>query len=276
MKQLLSVLALVFSLHVFAQKDFEGMIRYTVTDNFDRGDDEVKHETNSIRIFFTPGKILIKMHEEETPMDLLLILDSAKSYRINHKTKTYFAKYLHVRPLEPGKKQITVLNHTATLADPGTGISFPMGGRGNFWFADDLHFHIPPELAGNEDLIMVNDNKLLLKGEIIQIEKISDGEENNDNAEPPSYMTIEAVEIIPGGINPSDFIIPADYNATKSEYFSESADFSDSTTVTVDTVMIDEPVPPPPPPPPPPSPADKKPVPSKKTKTPAKSPARKE
>lgn len=235
MKKIFFAIAVVLSLSVHAQKDFEGSIKYRVIGKSPEPDDK-KNDNNEIRIYFTPGKILIRQTEGINKDDLLIIFDSAKVYMLDRNEKTYTVKRLRQRKSTPVLAKETILGYSATPISPVGPMASVTGGF-NIWYADSLFFHIPPGFEGNEELMMVYNNKIMLKAVMtMTIESYSYNEWGDDAPSDTTRMddsfSITAVEIKQGGIAPADFVIPNDYS--KQNLYSNI----DSVTTVADTTII--------------------------------------
>jgi len=194
-----------------AQKDFEGMIRY-------RTKDARETETAEVKIFFTPGKILF--HTDNGPEKgeerTLVLLDAARIYEFNMKEKKY-----RVKKLKAIKRFVAIperiAGYRATPFSGGMGNSDHLfGSNATLWYADSLLFTVPAKYELNDELLIVKNNHILLKVFINMGDYKSwdeDQTDNNNNAGDSTEMimnavTLEAIEIVPGKINPSDFTIP--------------------------------------------------------------------
>lgn len=216
MKRLLFFFLLLSGLTSQAQRDFEGWIFYKTSPEDHTYIDRLEKNGDSmdIQIGFTERKILIRNNTKSRHEDLLILLDSAKSYNLDHKNKIYSSRKLKVvTPLAPA----TVINIagyrcTPIRSDgPGTGWGGPL--HTTIWTADSLYFHIPEKFRANEELLMVRNNHIMLRAEIsLKYEDFYMGSETDAVVEENNkVITILATSIIPGNIQPNDFTIPADY-----------------------------------------------------------------
>src|SRR5688572_8075389 len=109
MKKLLGSLFIFLTVSAHAQKDFEGMIKYMSVDRMSgwNDDDKKNNDTDFIRMYFIPGKILIRHDDPKTKEDLLIIFDSAKTYTLNRIERTYTSKRLSKTPAQtPATKEL--------------------------------------------------------------------------------------------------------------------------------------------------------------------------
>lgn len=276
-KIIVGCLVFLTTLTVAAQKDFEGMIRYKLTSP--EGLDEEREESFEMKIFFTPGKILMQSQKEgDDDEDILVLFDSAKIYMLKRPDKTYRAKKLWVlTPSTPAQKETIAGYKTTPLLSTNNNWAQMMGRRSVLWFADDLVFHVPSQFEGNEYLMMVHNNRILLKAKIMISDRYyygGDDEEEERGVSPDKYeIEMVALEVVPGPQPASLFTIPNDY--TKETYPAYPS--TDSVTVMMDTpmVMVDTAMAAPLEQPPPPKKTPAK-TPPAKTKTTTKSPAKKE
>lgn len=215
MKKIFLIVALFCATASNAQKDFEGMIRYKATSSYDRmKNDNEKPDTSEIIVFFTRGRLKTIVDKSEGGETKLIILDSAKSYILNKEEKTYQEKNLIKRKQTMFPDKENILGYTATEESSHSSILLSMPGEVHLWFADSLFFHIPPELERNEELAMIAQNRILLKA-VADLSFTSNSMRDDtvlSTHEFSSDITLTAVEIKPGGINPADFEIPAGYS----------------------------------------------------------------
>lgn len=241
------LLTLSATINTAAQKDFEGIIRYTASpeeSSFDSNDsnDHPKKDSVKITIAFIPGKILIRtdkggnMSEE----NILILIDSAKVYTLNKYNKTYRVKRLLTnRPMEPAVKEI-IAGYSGSPLQVNNNLQMMLGANATLWFADSLFFHVPAKYEGNEELLMVNNNRILLKAII----KINDyprynqsEEEDTIPADNSKEISLIVSEVIHGNINPSDFVIPAGYT-TSTPAVDTFVTMPDSTAWIADTILV--------------------------------------
>ncbi|HMU47762.1 MAG TPA: hypothetical protein PKC72_15430 [Chitinophagaceae bacterium] len=200
-----------------AQKDFEGMIRYKATSNEIRVSENDNADSGEIKIFFTAGKILVVTNKdtEDGEERTLILVDSAKSYILDMKNKSYRAKKLRAtKQVTAGKEKIA--GYMATPLQGGMGNSnLMLGANATLWFADSLFFKVPAKYEGNDELLMVKNNHILLKA-IINLGDYGAWREDMTDEETADESTtniamIEAVEVAAGKVNLADFTIPSDF-----------------------------------------------------------------
>lgn len=242
MKKIFLFAVLIYATASNAQKDFEGMIRYKATSSYERmKNDDEKPDTTEIKVFFAPGRLLTIADKEDDAETTLTILDSAKSYILNKEKKSYREKKLfQIMPaVFPEKENIQGYSTTSIQAQSYLLSALP--GAVYYWLADSLYFHIPPGLEKNEELVMIVENRILLK--VVANLSITSSRTVNDSVihsnEFSSDITLTAVEIKPGKINPEIFAIPAGYTRQ---------DISDNNEIIIgatDTASLAAPTPPP-------------------------------
>jgi len=257
MKYIIVILFTCIAVSALAQKEFEGMIRYEASSPDTRyGKTKI---TEEIKMFFTPGKILLRSNRHNELEDILILLDSAQSITINPQNKTYDVKKLRERKPEPVATEEIIAGYNATPVQTGSSPwSFGIPVNATMWFGDSLYFRVPATLDGNDELMMVHNNHIMLKA-VIRMDDYgyseegahSTGSEMRDN-----QATLIAVEIVPGTQPASMFTIPNDFTKLVNDVYSPQAD---SVMVLVDTGVI--------------APAEIEPPPARKT--PAKAPVKK-
>lgn len=196
------------------------MIRYKASSNETRESENDKADSGEIKIFFTSGKILLvtnKDMEDEEERTLILI-DSAKSYILDMKNKSYRVKKLRtIKQVTANKEKIA--GYMATPLPGGMGNSnLMLGANATLWFADSLFFKVPAKYEGNDELLMVKNNHILLKA-VINLgdygawreDMMDEDTEDESHNEQVNIAMIEAVEVAPGKVNLADFTIPNDF-----------------------------------------------------------------
>lgn len=272
MKKLIGFIALLITVQVQAQKNFEGIIKYKViapeytNDNEDEAD--AKKDSMEVIIFLSPKKIKIIPDDKET---IVIYLDSSKIYTINNEDKEYTVKKLKLLKRLTGQQPEIIAGYRAS---PVTSLSSPvtsmMTAMAQLWIADSLFYHLPPGVESNEELMFIQDNRIVLKalfGMDMSSSQFREGiEETNEFRN--EFMLI-ASSIIPQKVNPNEFIIPEDYAIQPYYNIYDSAMSVMDTLAVPDTIAIkfeEEKQEPPPP-------AKKNPT---KKPTNARSPARKD
>ncbi len=251
MKYLITTLLALITLQATAQKDFEGVIRYKLISPEGKGED--RSDTFEIKIHFAPGRLLLKTTKEREKEDILVILDSAKTYELNKTEKTYRAKRLTTSsPFAPAGKEMVEGYTTTPLQISGINWIQAMGRGSTLWFADSLFFHIPANLEGNEELMMIDNNRILLKATIRMDDFMSPYTDENEMESGRIQYEIKmtAIEVIPGTQPPSLFMIPDDYKKRSTHSYSipdTTYTMMDTAIMLVDTTAMTPSEPPPPP-----------------------------
>lgn len=244
MKKLVNLfLVLLIANTLPAQKDFEGCITYKVTQKLESDNGDTPEEIN---IWFGHGRIRVNTIKGGTEEYLLLAIDSGKAYSLNKTSKTYEVNTLKTRKKYAVAEKEVIAGHIATPVQSGTnlwGSSFGMSSI--LWFSDSLLFNVPEKFEGNEELLMVHNNHILLKARIVMDLNLR-GSSFNDESEPSdssdeNYFVLEAIKVMPQPTAPGFFTIPDDY--TKLTLLA----MPDTAAIMVDTAMAEEIEPPPPP-----------------------------
>ncbi len=245
------LLTTVFFLFSFslthAQAGFEGMIRYKASpekDFFEKEKAEIK-DSMEINIWFTKGKILIRNLTKSSEEDILVLIDSAKIYTINREDETYRVKKLRERKVASPPEVIQIAGYRSSPVQYNAD-GFAFGGAVNttIWYADSLLFSIPEKYDGNEELMIIRNGHIMLKAEITTDFNPHNFREFEVDTLPTTEekTTIIASSVIPGGIKPEDFIIPANFKIFNAAIDS-AVDWDNS--IMADTTHV--PVAPPPP-----------------------------
>jgi hypothetical protein len=268
MKQLFFVASLLLSFHLYAQKQFEGSVHYTIQ-SFEeiKDDNENKNEPTKLIIYFMPNRMKIVADEKD---EVLVFLDSAKVYTLDKNDKDYRIKKMVKRKPIDLKSKETIAGYAATPARQTGSRLGTFGSSVQLWLADELFFTIPIELADNEEMLMVQEGKIMLKAEIGMPYYEAREDDKDEESMAKVLATITATEVKPGPIDPSIFTIPADYKEENNDWAADTAVVAMDTSVWVpDTVAVKKATPKP-------APVKKKPTPAPvKTKTTIKQPARK-
>ena len=262
MKKLLIILFSVFIVAaVNAQKNFQGEITYRLHASTGEKEDA------ELKILFGANKLKLRFREKEKyeKEELLVFLDSAATFTLNREAKNYSKKMLLVNT--PSTKQFSKRPFAGYPSTPfvpeNNGLGNILGGLIGksdvvFYLADSLYYNIPVAFAGNQELIAVQKNKIVLGAEINFTDRF--GEAEDSTTQKTSLITVEAIEIKPMVIDEAEFAIPADYVDRKSIVYApveDSLEVKGSGTV-LDTVAVA---------PAPMKIVPKKPVKSNKTKT---------
>ena len=224
-KFLILLISFFIIVSVNAQKNFQGEITYRLhASNEDKGDAELK-------ILFGVNKLKLRFKEKEEyeKEDLLVLLDSAAMFTVNKETKTYTKKPLNVNT--PASKQFSKKSFAGYSSTPliqeNNGLGNILGGLMGtsdivFYLADSLYYNIPAAFIGNQELIAIQKNKIVLGAEINIKNPYNDSEDSSSKK--ANLITVEAIEIIPMIINESEFSIPADYVDRKSTSYTTAED----------------------------------------------------
>ena len=146
MKKFLCVLILpLCSLHLFAQRDFEGYIVYEGYDSlsaaYDIDRDTLKVSRQVVKIWFSPGRMRVEsVGERKDKAEVMIIaLDSGIAYSINDEERNYSVEKLSKRLILPAASPEQIAGAYAT---PITGdCSLPgTEGKSVIWYAQPL-FH---------------------------------------------------------------------------------------------------------------------------------------
>lgn len=242
MKSLLAILLFVFAAAVAnAQKNFQGEITYRL--HASTGD----KEDAGLKILFGANKLKLRFREKEEyeKEELIVLLDSAATFTVNREAKTYNKKMLLVNT--PSTKQFSKRSFAGYLSTPlvpeNNGLGNILGGLIGksdvvFYLADSLYYTIPAAFAGNQELIAIQKNKIVLGAEINFTDRFFEAEDST--TQKSSLITVEAIEIKPMVIDEAEFAIPADYVDRKSIVYApveDSLEVKGSETV-LDTVAV--------------------------------------
>ncbi len=217
MKKYLVILVTFFiTASVNAQKNFQGEITYRLhVSSEEKPDAELK-------ILFGANKLKLRFKEKEDydKEALLVLFDSAAIFMVNKESKTYSKKPLRISSPAKQFEKRSFAGHAATpLTHENNGLGNILGGMMGtadivFFLADSLYYNIPAAFIGNQELIVIQKNKIVLGAEI----KISMGynEMPDSSSKQSSMISVEAIEIKPMAISEDEFNIPADYVDRKS------------------------------------------------------------
>lgn len=262
MKQSLIILLSLFIVVVAnAQKNFQGEITYRLHASTGEKEDA------ELKILFGANKLKLRFREKEEyeKEELFVLLDSAATFTVNREAKTFTKKMLLANT--PSTKQFSKRSFAGYLSTPlipeNNGLGNMLGGLMGksdvvFYLADSLYYNVPVAFTGNQELIAIQKNKIVLGAEINFSDRFDQIEDSLTKKS--SLITVEAIEIKPMVIDEAEFSIPADYVDKKSIVYAPVEDSLEvkPDEVVVDTVAIA---------PPPVKIVPKKPVKSNKTKT---------
>ncbi len=276
MRILFIILSILCVSTINAQKDFEGTIKYLLTSPHSKYEEEEKTDKKQDSIFitmlFSPGKLKLMPGKNE---DIIILLDSAIVYTLDAESKNYASKKLiKYKALQPAQQE-TIQGYTATPQALIQSIRSAGVGFSQIWLADNLQFSIPAYFEGNDELLMIKNNKIILKG-IIAVPELNfdrDDIKATDSMQEQNIATFLAIDIKPGTINAAEFMIPEGYTQYENVFVSDTVTaFSmlDTVAVAVDSAAVVAPIKKPT------QPVKKKPTSAPvKTKTIVKPPARK-
>jgi len=232
MKRILFISLLLGFLTTHAQTDFEGWVYYK--SNPDKSGDGSDNKTDSVEITigFTRGRILINTGIRKNQEALLIVFDSAKIYSLNRQDKTYYSRKLRTKKPIPPAQPLQIAGYTATpLVLEGNGLSFFGPMNATFWLADSLFYKLPDNFMANQELMMVQQGRILMRGEFesnyrqdLYEEPGEDSLLNKDN----DKFIIQAYKVVPGNIRAEDFTIPADYTTAAPDVMVETVSITDT------------------------------------------------
>ncbi|MBI5371495.1 MAG: hypothetical protein HZA79_05655 [Sphingobacteriales bacterium] len=254
---------LLSTFFINAQQDFEGMIRYKASPEKDLSRENSNPDSLEITILFSRGKIRIVNTMNSEKDDILVLIDSAKSYTLDKKRKTFGVKRLRENRPPETLLPLTIAGYACSPVRINAWM--PFGGADvSLWFADSLFFQIPEKYEGNDELLMIRKGHIMLKA-VIRENNYSRRYMDSDTvtADPGDHTFILiATEILPGAVKPEDFLIPPGFTKAGYPYYpvDTAASYPDSVVAISDTLI------------PKPAPV-KKLVPAKKIPIPEKKPA---
>ncbi|MEP7254663.1 MAG: hypothetical protein ABI666_02750 [Ferruginibacter sp.] len=237
-KSLILLISFFIVVSVNAQKNFQGEITYRLhVSNEEKADAELK-------ILFGVNKLKLRFKEKEDydKEGLIVVFDSAAIFIVNKETKTYTRKPLHTNaPAKHFSKKSFAGYSSTPLIQESNGLGNILGGMMGtsdivFYLSDSLYYNIPAAFVGNQELIAIQKNKIVLGAEIninSPYKELQDSSSNQTN-----LITVEAVEIKPMIINEDEFTIPADYVDRKSSDYSPAEDSVAVSAPEIDTVAV--------------------------------------
>jgi hypothetical protein len=274
MRILFLLLAILSVSNIYAQKDFEGTIKYLLTSpnsKYEEEETDKKQDSIFITILFSQGKLKIMPGKKE---DIVILLDSASVYTLDAEGKHYeIKKLIRYKSLQPAQQEI-IQGYTTTPQALMSTIRSSTVGFSQVWLADSLQFSMPAYFEGNDELLMIKNNKIILKG-IIAVPDYnfnSDEEKTSDSMQEQNIATLLAIDVKPGAINAAEFMIPDGYTKYENVFAADTAStvsMPDTLVAVVDSASVVAPAKQI-------APAKKKPTQAPvKTKTASKPPARK-
>jgi hypothetical protein len=235
MKQLLFVLtAIIGSLGVSAQKDFEGKIVYQL----DADKDEKKPE---LTVWFAPNKlkIVFKENEEPDPKYLLVLMDSGKIFTINTNSQSYKPRKLMVKDNTVFASEKKDIAGQPTTSVKKQGSSSGVGSLGFLAtqgmvlnLADNLTYTVPEQYTDNPEFMMVHNGRIAL-GAFMKVGNIFGGMEEEESEKAMTKITATAISVTPMALGAEEFAIPTGYTL-RPKYNNE---YGDTTATMVDSAI---------------------------------------
>lgn len=264
----LAFAGLLLAASLYAQTPFEGIITYKLKNFTDNGNDA------ELKVYFGKNVLRLKFRENEffDKEELVVLIDSGKTYSLNTSHKTYFSRPLFVakQPVVKADEKSIAGYKTQAGERMAFSISSVLGERFRAnqvvsYTAPDLYFPVPDSFRINPEFLVVHDNHITLRLEARFAKTFDINDARSES------FAMEAVEVLPMTLPSDDFLVPP-VGYTEDRRFASDDYAMDSMAIMVDTVVSAEVTSEPPPPPPPPPTA---PVSPKKKKNGQTSPARK-
>lgn len=209
-KIVLIIFSLIWSYGIIAQKPFEGEITYKLTVPGE------KENMGAIVALFAPNKIKLKYNISSQFGDdiIITLLDSEKVYLLTSNYKIYKQKFLQEKDAPSiNNDRKTILGYNTTCFQRSSnnlngliGTLFLLGNNFKLYCADSLFYNIPSKFIGNEDLFIVQNNKIVVGATMIPQILYKD-----DTFEKKYQINIDAISIKPMPIDEKEFAIPADF-----------------------------------------------------------------
>jgi len=226
MRILYILLLLVISSSLFAQAPFEGKIRYTVT-TYDKSGNGI------MTIYFGKPGMRLEFTEEKRPefiQEVLIINFDSGSIFTLRPSKNYKSSPLKkkARPPLPEAKEIAGFKISPVSIESAglTGDMAGIFGSSVLYAAEDLLYTIPDSYAATPELLMINKGKIVLGGDFYFPNYPADDwpvdKKKDSAAEQHKVFSVRANEVIRQPIDPSLFVIPADYAKESFDYFTDS------------------------------------------------------
>jgi hypothetical protein len=215
MRILFAIAFLLAANILFAQKPFEGTIVYSLKATHEKDDAQLTVE-------FAPNKIKIRLKEKEKFDDtyILIDLDSGKVYTVNIEDKNYRFKNLPVvdtTPPQPVGSKTIAGYHTEPITTTVKGMPFSIGGLGGsttLFVANDLYYPIPKKYATIDELVLVQNDRIVLGAEISMPSPFAGSQNDTINV---VVITAEAQSVAKKTFDPTVFRVPKDYTLSTFE-----------------------------------------------------------
>ena len=244
---ILSSLLLASTFITYAQKPFEGLIRYHAKPAEDIVQTGDVSGPDSILAYFAPDRIRTEAYQHGQLIQTTLVaLDLGKIMDLKPDTKTFTSKSLARPEAAPsGPPEIIAGYSTRPLAGKIYN-AMASGMRYTAWVSDSLLFPIPENYEEQMELIFIQQGHIALKLLVIfQLQSTSFGADGPQVQTLTNAVNITATQVVPGTVPQELLSVPADYTLV--------AENVPVRKFKLDEVKIQESVPeiPPPPPPPP-------------------------
>lgn len=245
MKYFFFFLAAAFAKATFAQPSFEGVITYSVRSSFVLHGSEQKDES-SLVVHFGNNKMKIQFIEAskkgKKPAYKLIYLDSGKVYTVDPETHTYIYHRLSERKPGAGVPATKTIagyeTHSTSIngMDISGELSALLSPKTVFYVAEKLAYPVPEKYAGNAELLVVQNGKIVLGSDFyfsyntfnFQVDEEEDKAVNQSN-----FAVIEAREILATKTDPNEFALSKEYKI-RSRYDSNS----NNSATKVDSMVI--------------------------------------
>jgi hypothetical protein len=204
----LFILAILFSLNTIAQERFNGTIVYrlSVPDMDNKADSSAR-----LNVFFGPNAIKLTFFENKKSdnEEIIVSFDSAKIFMLDIPNKTYSTKdMIKTRKHQalPANKNILGYSATAKQILPNSPFNKMLGGAWGeitVYVSDQLNYYLPEEYAGNDEVVFIHNNKIVLEGQATITSTMG-----LDLSVDGMTFKLEAVSITPQKLDPAMFTIP--------------------------------------------------------------------
>jgi len=231
-------LALFISINTVAQERFNGTIVYRL---LLPAEDNMADSSAKLNVFFGPNAIKLTFVENKKTdnEEILVSFDSAKVFVMDFSKKTYSIKEMSKarenQPLPATKK---ILGYSSTPKQILTNSPFNklLGGLSGeiiVFVADQLNYYIPDKYAGNDEVIFIHNNKIVLEGKATVTSAMGLGVPDEG-----MVFKFEAVSVTPQQLDPAIFTIPPGFTKETEWNFATDTTYTieDSISVTLDTM----------------------------------------